>query len=79
MIAAKVTAKGQITLPKKIRQKLGVRPGEHVGFEEQDGLLVIKKMVVKSPFDNWVGRLTSLEGQGSDDLVRKARGHDLGG
>ncbi len=79
MIAAKVTAKGQITLPKKIRQKLGVRPGEHVGFEEKDGLLVIKKMVVKSPFDNWLGRLTHLEGQKSDDLIRKARGHDIGG
>ncbi len=35
MITAKVTSKGQITLPKKIREKLGVHPGEELGFEEK--------------------------------------------
>ena len=39
MITAKVTSKGQITLPKKIRERLGVGPGEDVGFEEKDNLL----------------------------------------
>ncbi|MGC9966974.1 MAG: AbrB/MazE/SpoVT family DNA-binding domain-containing protein [Syntrophobacteraceae bacterium] len=76
MITAKVTSKGQITLPKKIREKLGVRPGEDVGFEEKDNLLVISKVVTKSPFDKWVGTLKHLRGQRSDDLLREARGHD---
>ena len=76
MITARVTSKGQITLPKKIREKLGVRPGEDVGFEERDNHLVISKVVSKSPFDKWVGTLKHLKGQRSDDLVRKARGHD---
>ncbi|MGA2225717.1 MAG: AbrB/MazE/SpoVT family DNA-binding domain-containing protein [Syntrophobacteraceae bacterium] len=76
MITAKVTSKGQITLPKKIREKLGVHPGEDVGFEEKDNLLVISKVVTKSPFDKWVGTLKHLRGQRSDDLVREARGHD---
>jgi hypothetical protein len=53
-----------------------VHPGEDVGFEERDNLLVISKVVTKSPFDKWVGRLKHLEGQRSDDLVREARGHD---
>ena len=76
MITAKVTSKGQVTIPKKIREKLGVHPGEDVGFEERDNLLVISKVVTKSPFDKWVGKLKHLEGQRSDDLVREARGHD---
>ena len=76
MITAKVTSKGQITLPKKIRERLGVRPGEDVGFEEKDDLLVMTKVVTKSPFDKWVGTLKHLKGQRSDDLVREARGHD---
>ena len=76
MITAKVTSKGQVTIPKKIREKLGVHPGEEVGFEERDNLLVISKVVTKSPFDKWVGKLKHLEGQRSDDLVREARGHD---
>ncbi len=76
MIVAKVTSKGQITIPKSVRDRMGVHPGESVGFEEKDGLLVIRKVVIKSPFDKWVGRLSHLEGQRSDDLVREARGHD---
>lgn len=76
MITAKVTSKGQITIPKKIREKLGVRPGEELGFEERDNLVVISKVVVKSPFDKWVGALRHLKGQHSDDLVGEARGHD---
>ncbi|HNY73077.1 MAG TPA: AbrB/MazE/SpoVT family DNA-binding domain-containing protein [Syntrophales bacterium] len=76
MITARVTSKGQVTIPKEIRDKLGVHTGEDVGFEEKDGMLVISKVVTKSPFDKWVGKLKDLEGQRSDDLVREARGHD---
>lgn len=76
MITAKVTSKGQVTIPKEIREKLGVHPGEDVGFEERDNVLVISKVVTRSPFDKWVGKLKHLEGQRSDDLVREARGHD---
>ena len=76
MIVARVTSKGQVTIPKKVRERLGVQPGEDVGFEEKDGVIFIKKAVTKSPFDKWVGKLKHLKGQSSDDLVRKARGHD---
>lgn len=76
MITAKVTSKGQVTIPKEVRERLGVHPGENVGFEESGGVLVISKVVTRSPFDKWVGRLGHLEGQRSDDLVREARGHD---
>jgi AbrB family looped-hinge helix DNA binding protein len=76
MIVAKVTSKGQVTIPKKVRDRLGVRPGENVGFEEKEGLMLIKKAVTKSPFDKWVGKLKHLKGQRSDDLVKEARGHD---
>jgi len=55
MITAKVTSKGQITLPKKIRKRLGVHPGEDVGFEERDDQLVIVKVITKSPFDKGCG------------------------
>jgi AbrB family looped-hinge helix DNA binding protein len=75
MIVAKVTSKGQITLPKKVRDRLGVHPGEDVGFEEKEGVVVITKALTKSPFDKWVGKLAKLEGQKSDDLVKELRGH----
>jgi len=75
MIIAKVTSKGQITLPRKVRDKLGVNPGEVVGFEERNGLIYIQKTIQKSPFDKWVGRLKHLEGEKSDDLVKELRGY----
>jgi len=75
MIVAKVTSKGQVTIPKKVRDRLGVHPGEDVGFEEREGVIVITKAMTKSPFDRWVGKLAKLEGQKSDDLVRELRGH----
>jgi antitoxin PrlF len=75
MIVAKVTSKGQVTIPKKVRDRLGVHPGEDVGFEEKEGVIVIIKAVTKSPFDKWVGKLAKLEGQKSDDLVKELRGH----
>ena len=76
MITAKVTSKGQVTIPKKVREKLGVQPGQEVGFEEKEGLLVIRKVVTKSPFDKWVGKLKHLQGKRSDDILKEARGHD---
>ena len=78
MLVAKVTSKGQVTIPKKVRERLGVRPGEDGGFEEKEGVMVITKVVPKSPFDKWVGKLKHLKGQRSDDLVREARGDDNG-
>jgi len=76
MIVAKITSKGQVTIPKKVREKLGVQPGEAVGFDEKGGVIFIKKAITKSPFDKWVGKLKHLKGQRSDDLVRESRGHD---
>jgi AbrB family looped-hinge helix DNA binding protein len=76
MITAKVTSKGQITIPKEVREKLGVQPGEDVGFEEKGDMILIRKALTKSPFDPWVGKLKHLRGKRSDDVVREIRGHD---
>jgi AbrB family looped-hinge helix DNA binding protein len=76
MIITKVTSKGRVTIPKEVWERLGVHPGEEVGLEEKEGLLVVSKVVTRSPFDKWVGKLKHLDGQRSDDLVQEARGHD---
>ena len=40
-VAAKVTSKGQLTLPKSVRETLGVGPGDQVVFRiEPDGINV---------------------------------------
>jgi AbrB family looped-hinge helix DNA binding protein len=40
---AVVSEKGQVTIPKKIRRRLGILPGTVMDFEAQGGRLVAKK------------------------------------
>jgi antitoxin PrlF len=47
MAAARVTSKGQITVPKRIRERLGVRPGDRIVFRERDdGSVVVEAETV---------------------------------
>lgn len=41
---ATVTSKGQITVPVRMREKLGLKPGSKIRFEEQaDGSFVVRR------------------------------------
>jgi len=57
MQAVKVLPKGQITLPKKIRQHLGINIGDALVIEEQKDRIVIKKG--KTIYD-FIGTLPAL-------------------
>jgi antitoxin PrlF len=74
MVTAKVTSKGQITIPKAIREKLGISPGERIGFIEKQGIFTIRKTLPKSPFDRWLGKLEHLKGARSDKIIEDLRG-----
>jgi antitoxin PrlF len=73
METAKITSKGQITLPAKIRRKLGVQAGEVVSFEELREGFLVRKVLKRSPFDRWVGALGPLKGKRTDVLVKEMR------
>jgi AbrB family looped-hinge helix DNA binding protein len=47
MPTATLTSKGQVTLPKEIRDQLGLRPGHQLSFEfDPDGRLVVRPKTV---------------------------------
>lgn len=48
MLTSRLSSKGQLTVPKKIREALDVRPGDTVGYELQDGGVVLRRL---DPFD----------------------------
>lgn len=73
VLTAKLTSKGQITIPKKVRDKLGISAGENVQFMEKKDAFLIKKTVEKSPFDKWLGRLKSKKGD-TDKVIEEIRG-----
>jgi antitoxin PrlF len=42
MVAAKITSKGQITIPKEVRDRLGVKPGDSLEFAFEGDRLEVK-------------------------------------
>ncbi len=65
MELAKITAKGQTTIPKAIRDRLGLHEGDRVSFEVEGDHLVVRKVVprhgdadylagVESTLDEWL-------------------------
>ncbi len=39
----RVTSKGQVTIPKHVREKLGIEPGDEIGFREEGQAIIVEK------------------------------------
>ena len=68
MQAVKVLPKGQITLPKKMREKLNIHVGDSLVLEEGKDGIVLKKG--KTIFD-YAGTLPNL-GMSVEEMIKKA-------
>ena len=55
-MTAIVSEKGQVTIPKAVRDKLGLAPGTVLEFEEANGKIVGTKVARESVFRQWRGR-----------------------
>ena len=78
---AKVTSKGQITLPYEIRRELGVRAGDRVEFQKDDTGFHIRAVRTESPFEKFRGIGNPGLPRGKKAIlryIRKMRGHDDG-
>lgn len=75
-VKAKVTAKGQITIPKAVRDRLGIREGDAVYFvEDEHGVHVERDPeAFRRALEKWDGYLTHLKGRDPDELVEEMRG-----
>jgi antitoxin PrlF len=79
-LRAKVTSKGQITVPVEIRKSLGVRPGDHLLFEQREGGIRLLRDANENAFEKWrgIGGFPGM-GKGRKAIVayfRELRGHD---
>lgn len=73
MYKAKITSKGQVTLPVEFRSRLGLKPGDEIIILETPDGFVVQKHVPESPFDRFVGHLHDLTGEDPDKLIEKMR------
>jgi antitoxin PrlF len=48
VLASRLSSKGQVTLPKKVREVLGARPGDTILYEVAENLVRIRRA---EPFD----------------------------
>ena len=69
---AVVSEKGQVTIPKQLRDRLGLRPGVVLEFRDEHGSLVATKAAGGDPIDAVYGILPP--GFDVDAYVAAARG-----
>ena len=72
---SRMTKKGQITIPKRMRDRLGLKPGSEVEFTvTNDGQIALKtkEEKPKSRFDELIGTLDL--GMTTDEFMRFLRG-----
>jgi AbrB family looped-hinge helix DNA binding protein len=72
-----MTTKGQVTIPKRLREHLGLKAGSNVEFElESDGRVVLKsrRKAPKSRFAKLRGTMKS--GMTTDEIMALTRGEE---
>ena len=69
-----VSEKGQITIPKKIRDKLGITPGTVLEVDTDRGRLIAVKKQVVDVFQKWRGKGKIPGNMNVDDYLEKVRG-----
>lgn len=80
IVTAKVTSKGQITIPVEIRRALGVKTGDKLRFKRQKGGVRLERAVEENVFEKWrgIGGFPGM-GKGRNAVIayfREMRGHD---
>jgi antitoxin PrlF len=67
-----ISEKGQVTVPKRLRDRLGIRAGDRLEFTEEHGGLVMRKATDLDPVEAVYGILGT--GESTDDTLRALRG-----
>lgn len=68
---ATVSQKGQVTIPKPLRERLGIRPGSILDFHDEQGRLVATKVTAHDPVETVYGVLKLS--RSTDDLIASIR------
>jgi AbrB family looped-hinge helix DNA binding protein len=71
--AAKITSKGQITVPNEVRRALGVGPGDKLLFKQSGGEFRVLPVRNESPFERYRGIGNPGIGKGRKAIIRAVR------
>lgn len=68
-----LSEKGQVTIPKRIRDDLGLEPGAVLDFVAEAGRITVRKVVAENPIRKWRGRARLPQGRTVDAYLRRIR------
>jgi antitoxin PrlF len=69
---ARITGKSQVTIPKRMRDRLGLAAGTQIVFELDTDGVRLRKLPAEAALDRWTGVLDLP--QGVDELIEELRG-----
>ena len=79
-MSTRITSKGQVTIPKRVRDRMNIKPGSAIDFElASDGRVVLVKAGRKArPRESAFARLRGIAGKGmtTDEILALTRGDD---
>jgi AbrB family looped-hinge helix DNA binding protein len=70
---AVLSEKGQVTIPKKLRVEYGLEPGTVLDFVEEEGAILVRKVLPTNPVRAWRGRGKLPGGTSVEAYLGKAR------
>ncbi len=81
----RINANGQVTLPKELMDRVGIRPGEEVELGQDGNVITLRKLEKAAPreptmgerfVDSIAGTATLNQGVPTDELMKLLRGDD---
>ena len=66
-----MSSKGQITIPKKVRDALGIEPGDQIHFEVRGQELVGRKQKPQVDWTQFIGALA--DGRNTAEIMQEIR------
>jgi AbrB family looped-hinge helix DNA binding protein len=72
-MTSKVGPKGQVVIPKELRERLGIHPGDEVTFSLVDGGVLVERVEVRGDLRGafrGAGLLEALEAEHRDEVQR---------
>lgn len=70
----RMSEKGQVTIPKALRDKLGLRPGTVLDFNAIEGRLIGVIREQDDRIGKWLGKGRIPGGRSVDDYLQRVRG-----
>lgn len=76
---ARVTSKGQVTVPQAVRREMGIREGDSLVFEVENGETRLRVERKPVSFADYAGVLREGKGMSIEEInahIRDLRGHE---